>query len=216
MIDLHTHTIFSDGELLPSELARRAKVKGYRAVAITDHVDHTNFDFVIERVSRISGKLSEFFGIAIIPGAEITHVPPELIPDLIKECRKAGAKLIVVHGETPVEPVKPGTNLAAIEGRADILAHPGLISEDEAKLAAELGVMLEITARKGHCLSNGHVYSTAYAYGARFVINTDAHSPSDLMDFELARLVGLGAGMSEEEVARAFENAEELLRRALN
>ncbi|MGZ3608297.1 MAG: histidinol phosphate phosphatase domain-containing protein, partial [Syntrophales bacterium] len=27
MIDLHTHSIFSDGELIPSELARRAKVK---------------------------------------------------------------------------------------------------------------------------------------------------------------------------------------------
>ena len=30
MIDLHTHTLFSDGELLPSELVRRAEaVLGY-------------------------------------------------------------------------------------------------------------------------------------------------------------------------------------------
>lgn len=28
-IDLHTHSIFSDGELLPSELARRADVLGH-------------------------------------------------------------------------------------------------------------------------------------------------------------------------------------------
>ena len=36
---LHTYTIFSDGELLPAELARRAKVAGYRAIAITNHAD---------------------------------------------------------------------------------------------------------------------------------------------------------------------------------
>jgi Histidinol phosphatase and related hydrolases of the PHP family len=39
MIDLHTHSIFSDGELIPAELTRRAAVAGYRAMAITDHGD---------------------------------------------------------------------------------------------------------------------------------------------------------------------------------
>jgi histidinol phosphatase-like PHP family hydrolase len=39
MIDLHTHTLFSDGELVPAELARRADRLGYRWLAITDHVD---------------------------------------------------------------------------------------------------------------------------------------------------------------------------------
>jgi predicted metal-dependent phosphoesterase TrpH len=34
MIDLHTHSFLSDGELLPSELVRRAKVKGYRIIGI--------------------------------------------------------------------------------------------------------------------------------------------------------------------------------------
>ena len=37
MIDLHTHSFFSDGVLSPSELIRRAVVKGYKAIAITDH-----------------------------------------------------------------------------------------------------------------------------------------------------------------------------------
>jgi uncharacterized phage-associated protein len=32
MIDLHTHTLFSDGELLPSELVRRAEMTGYEAL----------------------------------------------------------------------------------------------------------------------------------------------------------------------------------------
>ena len=42
MIDLHTHTFFSDGGLLPSELARRARIAGYQALAFTDHADVSN------------------------------------------------------------------------------------------------------------------------------------------------------------------------------
>ena len=39
--DLHTHTVFSDGELIPAELVRRAMVLGHDVIAITDHVDMT-------------------------------------------------------------------------------------------------------------------------------------------------------------------------------
>lgn len=42
MYDLHTHTIFSDGELLPAELIRRAAVLGYQTIGITDHADRSN------------------------------------------------------------------------------------------------------------------------------------------------------------------------------
>jgi len=50
MIDLHTHTLFSDGVLLPAELARRAQVLGYQALAMTDHVDSSNLEFVLPRL----------------------------------------------------------------------------------------------------------------------------------------------------------------------
>ncbi|MBU2567479.1 MAG: PHP domain-containing protein, partial [Elusimicrobia bacterium] len=45
MIDLHTHTLFSDGELLPSELVYRAKVNGYSAICLADHADISIMDF---------------------------------------------------------------------------------------------------------------------------------------------------------------------------
>ena len=64
---------------------------------------------------------------------------------------------MVVHGETLVEPVEEGTNHEAIMAGVDILAHPGLISEEDVRLAKERKVLLEISARKGHSLSNGHV-----------------------------------------------------------
>jgi histidinol phosphatase-like PHP family hydrolase len=111
----------------------------------------------------------------------------------------------VVHGETPVEPVAPGTNRAAVEcPDVDILAHPGFISEEDAALAASNSVTLELTSRGGHSLTNGHVARVARLTGAQLVVNTDTHAPSDLLDQAGARLVALGAGLSEEEAVAAL------------
>jgi histidinol phosphatase-like PHP family hydrolase len=212
MIDLHTHTIFSDGELIPSELVRRAENIGYRALAITDHVDYSNYKFVLERLYETVEILTEHTKVLVVPGVEITHVPPVKIPELIQKSREAGAKIVVVHGETVVEPVAPGTNKAAIEGKADILAHPGIITEEEVELAKEFGVYLEITARKGHNITNGHVSKLAKKFGAKLVINTDAHSPSDLIPKSFAIKVGIGAGLTLQEVEECFRNSEELVK----
>ena len=149
MIDLHTHSLFSDGELLPAELIQRASVIGYKAIAITDHVDQSNIDIVIPRIVKALKALKDFVSITVIPGAEITHVPPALIPSMVKEARQLGAKIVVVHGETIAEPVAEGTNRAAIEAGADIVSHPGIISTEDLLLAKEKGVALEITSRKG-------------------------------------------------------------------
>ena len=50
-IDLHVHSFFSDGVLLPSKILRRAVALGYGAISITDHADASNLD-ANERVSR--------------------------------------------------------------------------------------------------------------------------------------------------------------------
>lgn len=211
MIDLHTHSLFSDGELVPFELIRRAEAIGYRAIAITDHVDSSNIDLVVPRIANAIKKIKTFISIEAIPGAEITHVPPQMIPELVKEARNLGAKIVVVHGETLVEPVAPGTNRAAIEANADILAHPGIISEEDLLLAKEKGVTLEITARKGHSLSNGYVAREAMRFGVRLCINTDAHSPSDLITKAFATRILLASGIEEKRVESVFENSKSII-----
>ncbi|MFW5489960.1 MAG: histidinol phosphate phosphatase domain-containing protein [Desulfovibrio sp.] len=211
MIDLHTHSTFSDGELIPAELARRAAVAGYRALAITDHIDLSNMYHTIENVRRLTDKYSPYMGIDLFAGCEVTHVPPGLIPDTIVEARRAGAQIVVVHGETIVEPVERGTNLAAIEGGCDILAHPGLITPQEMELAAEKNVYVEITTRKGHSLTNGRVAAMARQFGTRLVIDNDAHAPGDLISAALRKAVALGAGLSEEEYLQAEANSRALV-----
>lgn len=208
MIDLHTHTLFSDGVLLPAELVQRAHHAGYRAIALTDHMDMSNMDFIIPRIVNAARVLSENSPVQVIPGAEITHVPPELIGRLVEKARNLGAKIVVVHGETLVEPVIPGTNRAGIEAKADILSHPGLISIEDAALAQKNGVALEITCRKGHSLSNGHVAKTAMVTGAAMVINTDAHAPEDLVSRERAALILRAAGIPEESLETIFSHSQ--------
>ena len=213
MIDLHTHSLLSDGVLLPTELIRRAYMKGYKAIAITDHIDISNMESVIPKVVKVCEKLSSAGEIEAIPGAELTHIPPRDIAELVKEARRLGAKLVLVHGETLVEPVPEGTNAAAIEAGVDLLAHPGLITLEEAKKAAGIGVCLELTARKGHSLTNGHVAKMAREAGAKLVLNTDSHGPEDLVTSEQAEKIARGAGLGEEEITELAKNAWELVER---
>ena len=211
MIDLHTHSIFSDGVLVPSELVRRAEVLGIRAIGITDHADASNLDFVIPRIVAVAEQLNGINSIKTVPGIELTHVPPSQIAPLAEQARSLGAKIVLVHGETIAEPVAPGTNPAALSADIDILAHPGLISEEDVATASEKGIFLEISARKGHSLTNGHVARLAAKHGAELVLNTDAHEPSDLISKQQAIQIVLGAGLSLDDFERMQKNAESLL-----
>jgi putative hydrolase len=215
MIDLHTHSIFSDGELIPFELVRRAEDKGYSAIAITDHMDASNIDFIIPRLISALERIRPFVSIEVVPGAEITHAPPGLIGDLVKEARALGARIVVVHGETIAEPVAPGTNRAAIEAGADIVSHPGLICEEDLLAAKERNVTLEITARKGHSLANGYVAKEAMRFGVPLCINTDSHSPSDLISKDRARQILLAAGIEDGRIDSVFEQSRHLIDKAL-
>ncbi len=211
MIDLHMHTLYSDGALIPAELARRAREAGYRAMAFTDHADHSNIEHILKSQLKMVHDYSLFQEIELLAGVELTHVPPALIPDLVKKARDLGAQIVLVHGETIVEPVAAGTNHAAIMGGVDILAHPGMVTLQDAKLAAEKNVFLEITTRKGHSLTNGHVLAMARRHGAKIVINNDAHAPGDLVGKDFRKKVALGAGMSEEEYMQAEQNSLDIL-----
>jgi len=201
--------------LIPSELVFRAKSKGYEAIAITDHIDMSNFDFVIPRIVKLSSILTSKYKIEVIPGAELTYVPPDLISRVAEECRKLGAKIILAHGETTVEPVPSGTNRAALSSNIDILSHPGKINGEEVELAKKNSIFLEITSRKGHSLTNQHVGTLAKEKGAKLIFNTDAHEPEDLINNQEALEVVKRAGMVKEDLELMFENARSLIRKAI-
>ena len=203
-IDLHTHCFFSDGVLLPSEQLRRAVAMGYGAIAITDHADASNLEDLTDRLARFWREQGEDFPLVFLPGVELTHVAPRSVAPLARRAKELGAALVVVHGETIVEPVAPGTNAAAVAcPDVDILAHPGMITLQEARQAAANGVYLEITSRGGHSLANGHVARVARETGAKLVLNTDTHTPQDMIDQRMACLVAQAAGLTPGEVEAA-------------
>lgn len=213
MIDLHSHTLLSDGVLVPSELVRRAEVKGYTVLAITDHVDVSNVTQVVGQLVTACEKLNGRTKVKVIPGCEVTHVPLALMEEVVVNARAAGAQLVVVHGETVAEPVLPGTNRRALELDIDVLAHPGLISKTDAALAAKQGIALELSTRRGHCWANGHVARMALEVGARLIIDTDSHAPEDLVTRDQAEAIAQGAGLRAADVAKLFTTAAQLVDR---
>ena len=215
MYDFHTHTCLSDGELSPVELIRRASERGYRGIALTDHVGMGSLERLIRDTVEDCRIAREYWNIAAIPGVELTHLPVRAIAQAAKRAKELGAWIVVVHGETIVEPVEKGTNLAAVQSPdVDILAHPGLITLEEARLAARNGVFIEVSARKGHSLTNGHVVKTALAAGCTMLLDSDAHDSPDLLTPELASAVLLGSGLGEKESKEVLvSNPPILLRR---
>ena len=210
MIDLHTHTTFSDGVLIPAELIRRAIASGYKGIALTDHADFSNFEFIIENQLKLKQRYKDL-DFKIIVGIEITHVIPDKINLLAKLAKECGAEVVLVHGETIVEPVARGTNIEALKSEyVDILAHPGLITEDEVKLAKVNNKYLEITTRKGHSLTNGHVLKLAKKHNVKMLINNDAHAPSDFVSYEIAKKIVIGAGGEEKDFLEMLKNAEKI------
>lgn len=198
--DFHSHSTLSDGDLSPLELIRRAHVVGNKAIAITDHAGIGSLSRLAMELSQDCSLARAHWDIVALPGVELTHVPPAAIAEAARQARSAGALVVVVHGETVAEPVEKGTNLAAIEsGLVDILAHPGLITLEEAKLAAQRDVFLELSAKPDHGVANGHVARIAKLAGARLLVNSDNHGLNFLSP-ERLRAIVLGAGLTEEDL----------------
>ena len=218
-IDFHIHSIFSDGMLLPAAIAREAEVKGHSAIAISDHVDASNLEEVLAALTKFVKKQGKTLNIQVIPGVELSYLRPDLIKDYAKQARKLGAKIVIVHGQSPVEPVIPGTNIEALKlkGLVDILAHPGnTLTEEEAELARDNGIFLELSTRRGHKEGNRHVAEVAKKAGAKLLVDTDSHNETDLITQEQAYQVALDAGLNEEEAIKVVrDNPQELLSRSL-
>ena len=99
MIDLHTHTLFSDGELLPAELVRRAAAMGHRGIALTDHVDSSNLEFVLPRLLQAARDLNRHHQVRVLAGVEFTHLPPAMFAELVPRARLHPA------GGQPLQPL---------------------------------------------------------------------------------------------------------------
>jgi histidinol phosphatase-like PHP family hydrolase len=213
MYNLHCHTLLSDGALLPSEIAVRYLAAGYKAIAITDHADYSNIEPLIKATLEFTTRWPKDSKLRVLAGIELTHIVPEHFKHLAQLARAKGAQVIIGHGETPVEPVINGTNRAALESDIDILAHPGLITDNDTKLAAEKNIFLEVTSRKGHNRTNKHVVKQAKKFGAKLIINMDSHEPKDIISCAQLIKAARASGLSAQDIDRVFSDTEEFIKR---
>ncbi len=213
MYNLHSHTFLSDGELLPSEVAIRYQAQGYKTIAITDHADYSNIKTIVRAIVEFCRKWPKDSAIKVLPGVELTHLPPQQFRPLANYARKHGIKVIIAHGETPVEPIASGTNKSALEADIDILAHPGLITDDDTKLAAQKGIFLEVTSRHGHSETNIHVIKQARKFGAKLILNNDSHKCEDIISPKELNQTGIDCGLTQEEIKKIYKDTEDFLRR---
>ena len=212
MYDLHPHSLLSDGALLPSEVARRYESKGYEAIAITDHADYSNIDFIIASILKFTRAWPKVGHIKVFPGVELTHLPLKQFKPLVRLARKKGIKVIVGHGETLAEPVLKGTNRAAIEAGVDILAHPGLISDEDIKLAARKDIFLEVTARKSHKDANAYVVEKVLKARAKLILNTDSHSPENIISRDDIVKNAMQAGLRPNQITHIYQEVDRFIR----
>ena len=140
MFDFHIHVNCSGGRggLLPSEAMRLAKCAGFRAVGLIVRADPSTLPILLPTLKTLVKTCSLYADIEAFAGVELVHVPPALLPDAVGQAREQGAALILAHGESIprqlADVVETGTNLAAINAGVDILAHPGLITVEDAHL----------------------------------------------------------------------------------
>lgn len=212
--DFHSHSYLSDGETSATDMWNEAEVLEHRALALTDHLSMEDPKPLLDRLHQ-EAKAWEGRQFVPIVGVELTKVPPRRIADAARAARRAGAEIVIVHGESIVENTPEGTNHAAIDsGLVDVLAHPGLIDPKDAELAKDHSVVLEISGREGHSLSNGHVVRLALEVGAELVVDSDAHDPEQLIPLEKARRIALGAGVPESALQRVLSTTpSELVKR---
>ena len=178
MIDLHTHSLLSDGALVPAELVRRAIGEGLRRYS------HNRPRGQLQPgLHRPQGRARGRGALGPMPIVGHTRHRDNARPAVRHSGpgeagegtgRKAGRGARRDAGRAGDARHEPGRHNVR---RGHTLAPRADQQARTRALAAKKGVYLEISARKGHSLSNGHVAAMATETGARLVINTDAHEP---------------------------------------
>lgn len=197
--DCHMHTTTSDGKNSIEEMARAAKDKGYNYIAITEHsqalriaggLDEKALAAHLRRIDEANRRVN---GIRILKGIEVDILGDgtlDLKNDILNECEVVIASVHSRFNLSEKEMTK--RIIRGIKNRqVNILGHPTgrLILEREPyrvdleeviKVASGEGVVMEINAHPRRLDLNDIHARMAKDMGAKLIINTDAHSISQL------------------------------------
>lgn len=221
--DLQCHTDWSDGDAPLEVMVRAAAARGFEYLAVTDHsAGRANARglgpdrLAAQRalVEALNDRLrAEGAGIRVLAGIEVDiradgglDLPPEALVPLDVVVGSLHTAL-----SQPPERVTDRLLRALRSGLIHILGHPTarLIGSREPvqfdreavfRAAAEAGVALEINANPDRLDLNPADIRLARRLGARFVISTDAHHPSNFEFINFGVMMARKAWLRRDEV----------------
>jgi DNA polymerase (family X) len=197
--DLQMHTTDSDGRATLEAMADAAQELGYEYIAVTDHspmlrmvrgLDRAGYRRQMKRIERLNARLKS---LTVLAGAEVDiHADGTL--DLDDDTLAAlDIVFVALHAKLDLAPgAQTERVLRALQHPSvDVFAHPTgrLIGRRRGaafdftrvvKAAADHGVMLEVDAQPERLDLDDVSARTAIGVGATLVVDTDAHSPSEL------------------------------------
>lgn len=217
--DVHMHTIATDGRCTIEEMARAARDRGYKYMAITDHSKNLAFANGLddkraeEHIRKIRAAGAELEGIRVFAGIEVDILADGDLDLSDPVLEQMDVVIASVHSHFQQEPAKMTDRLlrAIANPHVSIIGHPtGRIllrrpsyeydMEAVLKAAARHKVAMEHNAYPDRLdLSDTHL-RMAKSFGVKTVINTDAHHTSHMTKLRFGVLQARRAWLTKGDV----------------
>jgi predicted metal-dependent phosphoesterase TrpH len=129
LCELHSHTLWSDGELSVRELCDLYGRAGFDVLAVTDHtmpgrhVQEDHFGEYLDELAVEGARSRRLYDLLVIPGLELTHEDPD--PALAGHALALGLREFV----DVEDGLDPALRAARARGAALVAAHPYLLEE---------------------------------------------------------------------------------------
>jgi DNA polymerase (family 10) len=226
--DLHMHTTATDGRATLEEMAEAARALGYEYIAITDHSKAIAMAFGLDEAKVIEfaktcRKINESgnLGIRILSGLECDIMKDGEMDIAWDALAELDIVIASVHSHMGLEPdAMTERMLRALEcphvkaighptGR--LLLHRDPFAFDFDRVVSEAvkrGVWLEVNSSPERLdLSAAHVRA-AKAKGAKFIVSTDAHHPSHLLNMRYGVLTARRGGLAADDIVNTYSSEQ--------